>query len=223
VFVNKRLGGDAFREFHNRKPMGGLTMKTMKVTALAILILLLPAGNLLALDHSGTIAADETWFAADNPHVVVENVTVNAGVTLTIQPGVEVYLNGSRRITTNGNLMAIGAPGQEILFTKNTTSDWSYLYFTNTGSGTLEYCTIEESSYAIYANSSGTISTSNVTMQNCTYGIYITGGSIDLGSTSFTRNATYGISALAWPPTFLTPAWPSPTTAPASTCPMWPA
>ena len=103
---------------------------------------------------------------------MVDNVTVNAGVTLTIQPGVEVYFDGSRRITTNGTLTAIGAPGQEILFTKNTASVWSYLYFTGSGSGTFAYCTIEESSNGIYANSSGSFSVSNVTFQNNSYGIY---------------------------------------------------
>jgi len=220
--------------FHNRTNRGE-TMNTLKqlsslpfsiqATILAVLSFLFVAGNGLALDHSGTIAANETWLAADNPHVVVDNVTVNAGVTLTIQAGAEVYFNASRRLTTNGILTAVGAPGQEILFTKNTASDWNYLYFTGTGSGTFEYCTIEECSYGFYGNSSGAISASNVTIQNCNYGIYdvnantwsisdcqfldnnygiyVTSGSIDLGSTSLTGNATYGFYGAGVAPNLL--------------------
>ena len=102
----------------------------------------------------------------------------------------------------------------------------------------MHYCTIEESSNGIYANSSGAISVSNVTFQNnsyginaittatisvsdCqfqdnTYGISITGGSIDLGSTVLYRQHHLRVStAQAWPPTCWTPTMSSPTTAPA--------
>jgi len=40
--------------------------------------LLLLAAPATATDHTGNIAANTTWFAADNPHVIVENVTVDA-------------------------------------------------------------------------------------------------------------------------------------------------
>ena len=42
-----------------------------------------------ALEHSGTISADETWLAADNPHEITANLTVNDHISLTLEPGVE--------------------------------------------------------------------------------------------------------------------------------------
>ena len=83
------------------------------ITALGLIAV--PAA---ATDHSGTISSNETWLAAGNPHVIVGNVTVNAGVTLTMGAGVEVLFDSSRRITFNGTLTAVGTSGNEILFTR---------------------------------------------------------------------------------------------------------
>ena len=53
-----------------------------------------------------------------------------------LEPGVNIRFGSGRRLTISGTLTAIGTPGQEILFTQNTASVWSYLYFTGSGSGT---------------------------------------------------------------------------------------
>ena len=114
-----------------------------------------------------------------------------------------------------GTLTAVGAPGQEILFTKNTATDWSYLYFTGSGGGTfantapsripatesmptpraaisVSNVTLQNNSYGINAIATATMSVSDCQFQDNTYGIYISGGSIDLGSITFTGNTTYG-------------------------------
>ena len=44
----------------------------------------------LSVDACGPIGSDTTWALADSPHLVTCDVTVNAGVTLTIEPGVVV-------------------------------------------------------------------------------------------------------------------------------------
>ncbi|MCB9512752.1 MAG: hypothetical protein H6694_00305 [Candidatus Latescibacteria bacterium] len=64
--------------------------------------LLLPTGA-FALDHSGAINSPETWHAADNPHVVVSNVSLATGVVLTLEDGVEVRFNGNTRIDAFGS------------------------------------------------------------------------------------------------------------------------
>lgn len=48
---------------------------------------------LLTLTHSGPIAANETWTAAE-VHRITDDVTVNPGVTLTIQAGAVVKFDG---------------------------------------------------------------------------------------------------------------------------------
>ena len=182
--------------------------------ALAVVTLFFIAANSLALDHSGLMGSDEIWLAADNPHNVVGHLTVSAGVTLTVEPGVEVYSDPNIRLDVFGVLTAIGAPGQEILFTRNTASNWNYLRFLSGGSGTLEYCTLEYTNngihaagagvisasnvllqnniYAIYSVATSTLSVSNSQLQNNSYGAYATGGTIDLASTTFSGNTTYG-------------------------------
>jgi len=162
----------------------------------------------LALDHSGTIASNETWLAADNPHNVISTVTVSAGVTLTIEAGAEVYFNASQRLDISGVLTAVGAPGQEILFTNNGGNNWSYPRFLTAGSGTFDYCTIENSTlqnstYAIYSTATAAISVSDCLLQNNTRGYYGTGGTVDLASTTFTGNSAHGFYGAGVAPNLL--------------------
>jgi hypothetical protein len=84
-------------------------------------------------DVSGEINADTTWSLAESPYVVTGDVTVMPGVTLTIEPGVQVRFNGNYVLGVRGTLIAEGLAGQEILFTSNLASpaagDWGVLDF----------------------------------------------------------------------------------------------
>ena len=72
---------------------------------------------------SGAITTDTTWSAADSPYVLTGNVTVRAGVTLTIEPGVVVLANDGVSLTVNGRLLAEGTPRRHIRFTRNAGAD----------------------------------------------------------------------------------------------------
>ena len=146
--------------------------------------------------NGGSSNKTGTWRKfTDLDYIVTVNSTIDAGGELILEPGVNMRFGASRRLTINGTLTAIGAPGQEILFTKPLTADWSYLYFVGSGGGTFEYCTLEEGSYGIYANSSGTISASNATMQNCNYGIFSVSSSALFLSDCLLENNNSGIRA----------------------------
>ncbi len=69
---------------------------------------------------SGAIAANTTWTAAGGPYQVTAALTVNNGVTLTIQPGTSVYLNSAIGITVaaGGRIVAEGTAAQPIRFTR---------------------------------------------------------------------------------------------------------
>lgn len=97
-----------------------------------------------AMNHSGEIGT-ETWFAADNPHIITGNVTVLSNNVLTIQSGCVVRFAGNYMINVFGTIIANGTPSQHITFTSNQSSpspgDW--LYVSILGSGTpssLSYC-----------------------------------------------------------------------------------
>jgi hypothetical protein len=97
--------------------------------------------------HSGTIAANETWCAADNPHRLDGEVTVAVGVTVTVEPGAviqgaDIYSG----LTVQGNLQAQGTSGAPILFTSQTDTgaeQWRGIGFDGAAAqGYLRYVTV---------------------------------------------------------------------------------
>lgn len=94
---------------------------------------------------TGDITTDTTWTEANSPYVVLNNITVNEGVTLTIQSNVTVKVNHVTTIHMDGILNANGAPGLMVNLTKNNTLDmwggfitgpksslnFNYVYFNN--------------------------------------------------------------------------------------------
>jgi len=66
---------------------------------------------------SGQITKDTTWTATNSPYVVQGQVTVNPGITLTIDPGVIVKFEDRAYMNINGNLNAKGVAKDKIHFT----------------------------------------------------------------------------------------------------------
>lgn len=108
----------------------------------------------------GPIISDTTWTKAQSPYIVVANVEVWQGVTLTIEPGVVVKFNKDKLLQVNGTLIARGSADRTIVFTSNQPSpqkgDWGNIMFTDsstdatfdgagnyTGGSVLEYCVVE--------------------------------------------------------------------------------
>lgn len=70
-----------------------------------------------ATNVSGPITTDTTWTLANSPYVVTNNVTINAGVTLTVEPGVVLKFNPTKGLTARGRLVANGTSTARIVFT----------------------------------------------------------------------------------------------------------
>jgi hypothetical protein len=70
-----------------------------------------------------------TWYATHSPYYVVGEVTVPAGNTLTIEPGVDVLFDDDVRFYVEGTLEAIGTKSDSIRFLKGEAGQWGSIRF----------------------------------------------------------------------------------------------
>ena len=129
----------------------------------------------------GLITHDTVWMLIDSPFIVINNVTVLPGVTLTIEPGVEIRFGGNFSLNIQGRLIAVGNEDRRITFTSNRyeaeAGDWIGIKFSNIADSYLSYCTIKYAVHGITVeNSSLTISNCEIT-ENLKSGIKIVGNS----------------------------------------------
>ncbi|MBI4721433.1 MAG: hypothetical protein HY769_00230 [Candidatus Stahlbacteria bacterium] len=104
---------------------------------------------------SGTIDTNTVWDTAGSPYIVIDTVLVDSGVTLNIEPGVEVRIDSAKSIMIKGNLYAMGTVADSIIISaRYTTKRWDRLWFKPASSCTLKYCRIEYAgNSAIYGES----------------------------------------------------------------------
>src|SRR5579875_575770 len=69
----------------------------------------------------GRIIADTTWTSAGSPYNLSCNLTVDAGVTLSIGPGVQVNVGPNHAIQVLGTLVADGSAGDPVVFQSSAT------------------------------------------------------------------------------------------------------
>ena len=88
---------------------------------------------------SGNISG--TWSPSGNPYIVSDNATVPTGQTLTIQPGVVVWIGAGVSITVNGNIQAIGTASQRITIQNpNSSQYWNQIYLYSSSVTNRFYC-----------------------------------------------------------------------------------
>ncbi len=115
--------------------------------------------------HSGTITADQTWCAADSPHVLSGVVTVAPGVTLTIEAGSTVK-PGS--LTVQGHLVAVGTEASRITFTADA-DGWESLRFLG-GTGLLRYVDVLKAGWNAPGIVVTNVATPGVSFEHCNLG-----------------------------------------------------
>jgi len=105
---------------------------------------------------SGDIVSDTTWTASGNPYIVIGDVTVLAGVTLTIEHGVIVKFDDGTTLHVKGALDAIGFMSDSVYFTSSSASPskgiWNGLDIRTTlgGTATIQFCNFMYAGTAVY-------------------------------------------------------------------------
>jgi hypothetical protein len=92
---------------------------------------------------SGPIITHTTWTLAGSPYIIDGDVTVNEGITLTIEPGVLITTANYSHLSVLGNLHAVGTISKPITFTANLSNGpWKGITFEG-NRGHIKHATIE--------------------------------------------------------------------------------
>ncbi len=176
----------------------------MKKLLILFAALIMSMHTILATDVSGTISTDSTWDLANSPYIVTSSLTINHGVTLTIESGVTVKFNNSQYLYLYGNLNATG-----VVFTSNNAipapGNWGYIQVgsstvADSGNLVLNSCQIQYANQLYVYNGTATLTNTDIT-NITTYGVTvesngtlnISGGNINTNSPSA---ASYGSGIL---------------------------
>ena len=131
----------------------------------------------------GSIQQDTVWTLVDSPFVVVNDLIVKPGYTLTIEPGVEVKFGGAFSLEVEGVLNAVGTAEDTIKFTSNKyepqLGDWGTIRLVNKlQTSTIAYSVVKYATHGItFENGSAQIRDCEISY-NYLSGIYITGDNI---------------------------------------------
>jgi len=90
----------------------------------------------------GSLSTNTTW--SNSIVYVVDDLTVNDTVTLTVTPGIQVKFDGWYAISVQGRVLAVGTSADSIRFTSDKAAKWRGLRFYSTpatnDSSKFEYC-----------------------------------------------------------------------------------
>jgi hypothetical protein len=181
--------------------MKGLFQCGFVWSSVIILIVLISTINIFATEISGNQSG--TLDIGGSPYIVVGNVLVPDGQTLTIEPGVEIKFDLGKIFQVNGTLIAQGAFGNRIKFTANDSApqpgDWGEIYFMRSENSNLRNCIIEYAGAGATPNTAINLFFSDVSIQNTTIkqtlgsGLNISESAPSISLSLITENTGIGI------------------------------
>jgi hypothetical protein len=99
---------------------------------LVLVFLLISVFGFAQTNVSGAYFSNTNWSKAGSPYTVTGDVQVPAGVTLSIEPGVQINFSGDYQILVKGYLMANGTNALPIVLNSGTTTGKAMILFRST-------------------------------------------------------------------------------------------
>jgi hypothetical protein len=170
-------------------------VRMKKCIFLFIGAILFTIGSFAQTNLSSHFTFNTTLTAANSPYLVTTSLNVNAGVTLTIENGVEIRFKAGVYLLVYGTL---NATGTKFTADNSTTRGfWDGIYVsnegnTNTGNVTLDNCTVDYASN-LYSRK-GQLTLKNSTLNNFSgYGVQISSLGILNADNTIIKNTNYPI------------------------------
>ncbi len=140
------------------------------------------------------ISKNTVWDILGSPYIIFGSINVQDGISLIIDPGVEVRFGSSFSLSVFGKITAVGTVSDSIFFTSNMSNpsplDWERILIKDSGSDESEfkYCKIQFARVGIsFENTSAKMSNSLITKCDRS------GISVDVGSPTIKDNMINGI------------------------------
>ena len=133
-------------------------------------VMFAPAPALASTQVTGVLASNTTWTAAGNPYIMTGDVTVPAGITLTIEAGVNIQVTATddqggddefaqTELIVHGTLTVNGSALQRVTFSGQTPSDparWWGIRIEQGGTpSTIRYAAISGSDFGLFLDRDG--------------------------------------------------------------------
>jgi parallel beta-helix repeat protein len=145
----------------------------------------------------GVLTQNTDWTLVDNPFVVANNITVDPGVTLTIEPGVQVRFGENFSLIVLGRIVADGASDMMIRFTSDrpqpNPGDWGMIRLNGTEQSSITHCIVEYGTDGVALENGSLNLADSIIRSNAESGTMISGGGMTFENNGVTNNTVNGI------------------------------
>ena len=126
------------------------------------------------------IAQNTTWTSIGNPWIIQRSIYIRDGAVLTIEPGVEVKLNGHFSINClgSGKIVAIGRDVFPVKFNSMNPALYNYTHIDTGVGGIIRYCTFSNGDTSLIVDSDAIIENNNFT--NSQIGSLVIGDDVEI-------------------------------------------
>jgi hypothetical protein len=122
-------------------------MNVFRVIFIIILFTIFYKTSDATINISGQVSGK--WTKSESPYYIDDDITIDSGDTLIIEPGVIIKFSPGKSLFINGTLKAIGLPEDRITFSSSQADQyWGIFLFHNLDASLseLDYCIIEKAS-----------------------------------------------------------------------------